>query len=180
MSRAARTARLALSVALLGSCAAIAAGSAGAAAATRTMTLYSVAQQEQYVNNSDSLALGEKDNPFGNFKDVTPSASKSSRGPFPGDESVFSFNLYTSPSLTKRAGAATFTCQYNFGKNAFCDVIFELKSGGTLLAEGAFNFNASKIELAVTGGTGPYQDQTGVVAESPAANHSQKLAFQLF
>jgi hypothetical protein len=149
-----------------------------AATHAKTLTLYATAEQEQYVNNSDSLQRGEGNNPFGNYKDLEPLANKNANGPFPGDEALFSFNLYTGPSLQKRAGTALFTCQYNFNKNAFCDASFQLASGGTLIASGAFNFTASKFSLAVTGGYGTYANTRGALLDVPSVNHSQKLSFQ--
>ncbi len=74
--------------------AAVGAGDAAAATRAQKVVLYSVAEQEQYIDNSDSLTLGQGDNPFGNFKDVSGVTQKNSHGPFPGDEAVFSFNLY--------------------------------------------------------------------------------------
>jgi hypothetical protein len=159
--------------------AAVGAGNAAAAPRAQKVVLYSVAEQEQYIDNSDSLTLGEGDNPFGNFKDVSGVTQKNSHGPFPGDMAVFSFNLYKDANLKTRVGAASFTCQYNFSKNAFCDAAFQLKNGGTLIAEGAFNFDAGKFTLAVTGGYGSYANTTGVMQEQPSANHSQRLTFQL-
>ena len=159
--------------------AAVGAGDAAAATRAQKVVLYSVAEQEQYIDNSDSLTLGQGDNPFGNFKDVSGVTQKNSHGPFPGDEAVFSFNLYKDANLKTRVGAANFTCQYNFSKNAFCDAAFQLKNGSTLIAEGAFNFNAGKFTLAVTGGYGSYANTTGVMQEQPSANHSQRLTFQL-
>ncbi len=64
----------------------------------------------------DSLQRGEGNNPFGNYKDLEPLANKNATGPFPGDEALFSFNLYTNGSLETRAGTAIFTCQYNLNK----------------------------------------------------------------
>jgi hypothetical protein len=176
----ARTASFAGALALVGCMAVIAAGggSARAATAAHRLTLYSVAEQEQYVNNSDSRILGIGNNPFGNFKDTTAATSKGN-GPFPGDEALFSFNLYSDPSLKTRAGSATFTCQYNFNKNVFCDAAFKLKNGGTLIASGGFNFNTSKFTLAVTGGYGAFADRSGIVQETPSSNHAQRLAFVL-
>jgi len=156
-----------------------AAGAAQAATHSRTLTLYSVAEQEQYINNSDSLARGVGNNPFGNYTDQTPLATKASNGPFPGDEALFSFNLYTSSDLKTRAGAATLTCQYNFNKNAFCDASFQLNGKGTLIASGAFNFSATRFSLAVTGGYGTYLGTRGSVLVTPSAHHAQKLRFQL-
>jgi hypothetical protein len=176
----ARTVSFVAALALAGCVAVVAAAADSAHGATTShrLTLYSVAEQEQYVNNSDSRILGIGNNPFGNFKDVTAATSKGN-GPFPGDEALFSFNLYSDPSLKTRAGSATFTCQYNFNKNVFCDAAFKLRNGGTLIASGAFNFNTSKFTLAVTGGSGAYADRAGIVQETPSSNHSQRLAFVL-
>jgi hypothetical protein len=174
-----RLIRSAAATALVAGGAAVASGPAGAVRLPQRLTLYSVAEAEQYVNNSDSLSLGEKDNPFGNFSDVAPAASKTAKPPFPGDESIFTFNLYTSPSLSKRAGAATFICQYNFTKNAFCDASFQLKAGGTLIADGSFNFEATSFLLAITGGTGADADRIGSMLETPAGHGAERLAFQL-
>src|SRR5262249_6196585 len=145
----------------------------------KTLVLYSLAEQEQYINNSDSVARGVGSNPFGNYTDQTPFANRSRTGPFPGDEALYSFNLYTGPSLSRRAGAALCTCQYNFNHQAFCDASFELGSRGTLLASGAFDFSASRFSLAVTTGEGAYQRARGSVLVTPSRNHAQKLVFRL-
>ncbi len=161
-------------------CLAVGVSSASAAAHARTLTLYATAEQEQYVDNSDSLQLGEGNNPFGNYKDLEPLANKNANGPFPGDEALFSFNLYTGPNLVKRAGTALFTCQYNFNKNAFCDVSYQLK-GGTMIGGGTFNFNASTFAIAITGGTGAYRSSHGQVTASAASGvtKAQRLQFVL-
>jgi hypothetical protein len=158
-------------------------GSCGAAAAeahthAQPLVIYSVAKQEQYVNNADDRTRGQGKNPFGNYRDAAP-AVKSAAPPFPGDEAIFAFALYRDARLKKKAGSAVFVCYYNFGKNAYCDASFHLANGGTLMASGAFNFNAPKFTLAVTGGYGPYVGKAGVVEEKPAANHSQRLVFRL-
>ncbi len=93
--------------------------------------------------------------------------------------SLFSFNVYSDRALKVRAGAAVFTCQYNFQKNAFCDAAFKLKNGETFIAEGAFNFEATSFELAVTGSYGFDENATGYVKATPSINHAQKLAFHL-
>jgi hypothetical protein len=154
-------------------------GSAEARAASQKLTLYSVAEQEQFVNNEDDRARGEGQSPFGNFSDVTPIVAPV-KGPFPGDEALFSFNIYKTTALNARAGSAIFTCQYNFGANAFCDVSFQLNNGGTLIADGAFNFDAANFTLAITGGYGTYSNvSTGLVEVSPSAHHAQQLVFRL-
>jgi hypothetical protein len=105
---------------------------------------------------------------------VTPE----SKGPFAGDAADYSFNVYRDATLKTRVGTALFTCQYNFSKNAFCDVSFQLKSG-TMIANGAFNFDVSHFALDVTGGDGAYSDAGGEVEVSPSADHAQRLIFQL-
>jgi hypothetical protein len=156
----------------------VASGSAAPASGPHKLTLYSVAEQEQYINNSDSLARGVGSNPFGNYKDLAPLATKNANGPFPGDEALFSFNLYSDANLKSRAGSAVFTCQYNFNKNAYCDASFQLVNGGTLVASGAFNFAATSFTLAVTGGYGRYLKTTGSMVDTPTAKHAQKLRFR--
>ncbi len=151
---------------------------AAAASAGQKLTIYSLAQEEQFVNNADDRARGKGNNPFGKFNDVAPSSDKAAAGPFPGDEALFKFDLYSASNLKTRIGSAIFTCQYNFGKNAFCDATFHLKGGDSLIAAGQFNFNATKFALSVTGGTGRYQDLKGVLDETPSANHAQRLSFQ--
>ena len=157
---------------------AVVAGPAAAAAPARHLVLYSFAEQEQYINNSDSASRGQGNNPFGNYKDLAPLVNKNSNGPFPGDEALFSFNLYSNPTLKTKVGAAIFTCQYSFNKNAYCDVSFQLAKGGTLIASGSFDFNASNFSLAVTGGYGSYEGSYGTMQETPSAHHAQKLTFQ--
>ncbi|MBV8598643.1 MAG: hypothetical protein JO017_07470 [Actinobacteria bacterium] len=155
-----------------------AASSTSLAAASQTLTVYSVAEQQQYINNSDARRAGAGPNPFGNYNDVAP-AAKNAKGPFPGDEALYSFNLYADAQLHKRAGAATYTCQYNFKGNAFCDVTFQLTKRGVLVASGAFNFNATSFTLAVTGGYGSFANRLGSVQVTPTANHAQRVSFQL-
>ena len=143
------------------------------------LVLYSVTEQEQYVNNQDDRTRGKGNNPFGNYKDSSPITGKSTDGPFPGDEAIFTFDLYTAPDLKTHVGSAVFTCQYNFQKNAFCDASFQLASGGTLIAEGGFGFAANTFTLAVTGSYGPLVNKRGTVTESAGPKHSQKLKFDL-
>jgi len=145
---------------------------------SKKISLYSVATSEQFVNNEDDRARGEGTNPFGNFRDESPVVKETANGPFPGDESVFTFSLYTNARLETKAGSAVLTCLYNFNKNAFCDATYQL-DGGTLVAAGAFNFNASNFVLVITGGYGKYSDVKGVLEGTPGVNHSQRLAFAI-
>jgi len=142
-----------------------------------SLTLYSFAEQEQFVNNQDDRSRGEGHNPFGTYGDVSPPVQELRNGPFPGDTTFVSFNIYATPSLKHKVGSAVFTCQYNFNKNAFCDAAFQL-SGGTLIAEGSFDFDATTFTLAITGGYGSYGNITGSVAGNPSAHHAQRLSFR--
>ena len=151
---------------------------ADAASAAQKLTIYSVAEQEQFINHSDDRIRGGAKNPFGNFNDVTQTTTNAV-GPFPGDQAIFSFNLYADANLTKRIGAAIFTCQYNYAKNAFCDASFRLSGRETMVAQGAFNFNTTSFALAVTGGTGPYATASGALEVTPSAHHAERLVFEL-
>jgi hypothetical protein len=146
--------------------------------AAKTLVVYTVAESEQFLNTSDDRARGEGNNPFGKYTDTPAQAQQSGNGPFPGDESFYSFNIYSNPSLKSKIGVAVFSCVYNFAKDGFCDATFQLQSG-TLIGDGAFNFNAKSFALAVTGGYGTYTDLKGSAEESPTSNHAQRYVFTL-
>jgi type II secretory pathway pseudopilin PulG len=169
---------LLVAVAVLALISVVAARTAAGARAGQKITIFSLAQEEQFVNNADDRARGKGNNPFGKFNDVAPSSDKATSGPFPGDEALFKFDLYSAANLKTRIGSATFTCQYNFAKNAFCDAIFRMTGGDSVIAAGQFNFNATKFTLAVTGGSGRYSNKRGVLEETPSANHAQRLTFE--
>ena len=155
--------------------------SAPAAAATKgtqQFTIYSIATQEQFLNHQDDRQRGTGNNPFGNFKDSTSATKESGVGPFAGDRSVFTFKLFSDSGTKDTIGNATLICQYSFNKNAVCEAAYVL-SGGQLLGNGFFNFNAKTFSIAIIGGTGKYRGETGVMNAGPAPNHVQKLAFSL-
>ena len=168
-----RTALAACAVALVAASAASAHGTA-----VRRLTIYSVATQEQFMNHEDDRDRGKGNNPFGNFKDSTSATKESGVGPFAGDRSVFTFKLFSDSGTKDTIGNATLICQYSFNKNAVCEAAYVL-SGGQLLGNGFFNFNAKTFSLAIIGGTGKYRGETGVMNAGPAPNHVQKLAFSL-
>ncbi len=155
-------------------------GAASSSAATKPqkLVIYSLATQEQFLNHSDDRTRGKGSNPFGNFHDTTTPTQGGGSGPFPGDRAIFVFALYSDPNLKKNVGSATFTCQYGYNKNAFCDAAY-LLSGNSLVGAGQFNFNAKTFALAITGGTGKYRGKTGDVSATPAAKHAQHLVFVL-
>jgi hypothetical protein len=153
------------------------AASSSAAKAPPPLTLYSVATAEQFVNNADDRQRGKGNNPFGNFHDATATTREKGNGPFPGDEALFKFNVYKTGALKGVAGTAVFTCEYNFSRQAFCNVSYQL-AGGTLIGEGPFDFNASTFSIAITGGTKVYRGVRGDLNSSPGPKHSEHLVFE--
>jgi hypothetical protein len=143
---------------------------------SQPMTFYSIPTREQYLNHSDDRARGKGNNPFGNFTQTTTGTRESANGPFAGDRAIFSFKLFKSADLSAVIGSATFTCQYSFNQNAFCNAVYFL-NGGSLIASGEFSFNAKTFVIAVTRGTGNYRSKTGSLEASPSAKHAQRLVF---
>ena len=156
-----------------------AAMSAPARAIPHAMTLYSSPTHEAFVANADDEIRGDVSNPFGTH--ISREASglanlDEKQGPFPGDEALFTFDVFATGKLQASIGKATFTCQYYFDKNAFCDVSFQL-DGGSLIAAGAFNFNSKTFALAITGGYGKYSGASGDIEATPSGKLAQRLAF---
>ena len=75
---------------------------------------------------------------------VNANGKEKGNGPFPGDDILYSFKLYSDPKLDKPAGSAMFTCYYTFAKRATCDSYFEL-DGGVLLASGQVVFDGTRF-----------------------------------
>jgi hypothetical protein len=91
---------------------------------------------------------------------------------------VFTFDVYTSPKRTTKAGSAVLTCQYYFDKNGFCDETIQLKQG-TLFAVGPFSFDAKSFALVVTGGSGGFAGVSGDLRQSPGGNRTERLTATL-
>lgn len=142
------------------------------------MSLYSLTTEEQFLNHADDRQRGFGNNPFGNFHAPTATTREQNNGPFPGDNAVFTFNLYTSQNRKHLVGTATFTCTYNFNKKGFCDATYEL-SGGMLVGAGSIDFNAKNYTLIITGGTGKYRAVTGTVESVQAAYSLTRLTITL-
>jgi hypothetical protein len=157
----------------------VASGSVEAAKRTqRVIQLYSVTTQEQFLNHADDRARGYGDNPFGNFKAPTATTKEHNNGPFPGDQALFQFNLYSGPKHTKSGGSAIVTCFYNFNHHGFCDAAYQL-NGGTILCSGAIDFNAKDFVLIATGGTGQYRGVTGTVESKTVGYAETRLTVKL-
>jgi hypothetical protein len=155
-------------------------GVASAAKATpgeKTLTIYSVATQAQFINHADDRARGEGSNPFEADTSKLVDNEKG-KGPFPGDDSLYSFNLYKNVGLTDKIGTAVYTCHYNFTKNALCVATYDV-NGSTLLATGPVLFTSKSFTLAITGGTNKFFNANGEVAMSTVTKSKQRLAFLL-
>jgi hypothetical protein len=179
--------RLILSLALLTGAALfagrVAASSAETAAGHQTLTVYAVASAAQFMDHSDDRARGDGNNPFdADTKALAPvsAAKEKGKGPYPGDDALYSFKLYAGADLKKRIGSATYTCVYNFAQKALCEAFFTL-NGSTLFASGPVDFTSTQFTLAVTGGTSKYLGTRGEVASAPAekpvAKNENRLDF---
>jgi len=161
--------------------AALAVFASASAAAPKTgvrLRLYSLTTEEQFLNHADDRQRGFGNNPFGNFHAPTATTREQNNGPFPGDNALFTFNLYTSQSRKHLVGTAAFTCTYNFDKNGYCDATYQL-GGGLLVGAGAIDFNAKNYTLIITGGTGKYRAATGTVESVQAAYSLTRLTITL-
>jgi hypothetical protein len=142
-------------------------------------TLYSLVTEEQFIDNGDDEARGYAENPFEiHDSGLQASEDEDKNGPYPGDEAVFLFNVYSDHSLKKKVGWATYTCQYSFNRNAFCDAAYEL-DGGTMTGAGSFSFNAPTFEMAITGGTGSYASSSGELEATPSGKSAQRLVLSV-
>ena len=99
-------------------------------------------------------------------------------GPFPGDDILYGFKLFSDPKRTKPIGTAMFTCYYQFAKRATCDSYFDL-ARGVLLASGQVPFGANRFALGVTGGTRAYFGALGQVNSVPAAGNALRFHVQV-
>jgi hypothetical protein len=169
-------ARFVLPLAAAAVAACLVAGGSHAARVPRTVTVYSIATREQFMNHSDDRSRGQGNNPFAGFKDTsTPTGTETNgNGPFAGDRSIFDFALFGNRHMTRTVGSASFVCEYVLDKNAFCSVAYKLP-GGTLIGNGYFNFNATKFAVSIVGGTGKYADARGQLTADPAVKKLQKI-----
>jgi hypothetical protein len=161
--------------------AAAVAGVAQPAAGGKKVTVYAVATTAQFMNHADDRLRGMSTNPF-NVKTqalvIVTKGKEKGNGPFPGDDILYSFKLYSGPKLDRRAGSAIFTCYYTFVKRATCDSYFEL-NGGLVLASGQIVFNGTRFTLSVSGGTSRYLGALGEVRAAPAGRNAERLELRL-
>ena len=152
-----------------------------ATASRQTLTMYAVTTNAQFINHADDRARGRNENPFNaDTKALAPvsKARQKGKGPYPGDEVLYRFKLYASPSLKRSIGSAEYHCEFNFDKQALCEASFTL-NGGTLLASGPAGALGIDSIIAVTGGTGKYNGSRGQVAATSEAVPGVKNAHRL-
>lgn len=147
---------------------------ASATASSHALTIYARITQSQFVDHSDDRKRGDFANPFNTDTTIPP--PKSGAGALPGDNALFTFTLYSDPTLKRRVGTGTYSCTFNFAHRALCEADLELRSG-TMIADGPIDFNSTRFTLAVTSGTGKYLGVRGQVASSPASANVHRLSF---
>ncbi|HTZ06479.1 MAG TPA: hypothetical protein VMB53_12140 [Gaiellaceae bacterium] len=146
----------------------------------RVVTVYSVATGLQYINTADDRARGHVNNPLNSTANkLAPKSSGSGNGPFAGDVALYALKLYGNPTLKKPAGTAVYTCYFNYDRHALCQAYYKLTTGGTLVASGPVDFNASGFTIVVTGGTRRYLGARGEARATAAPRHSQRIDFEL-
>jgi hypothetical protein len=166
----------------------------------RAIDAYSFPVEDAYLNHNDDEARGDAANPFGTLvykqclalphsrlascdaavmKAAATTIDAHNDGPFPGDDTMFGFKLYKSAAFKGQTGSAVLTCQYYFDHYAFCDASFQMKSGGTLIGQGTFSFDAKSFSLAITGGYGTFAGVTGGEVDASPAGNFQHLVFTL-
>lgn len=151
--------------------------------AGRQLDVYAALGTAQFMNHADDRVRGMTTNPFNVDEKalrlvIVTNGKEKGNGPFPGDDILYTFKLYTSPSLEKRAGSAIFTCYYNFAKRALCDSYFDLP-GGLILSSGPVVFNSKRFVMSVSGGTNEYLNVRGAMTATPAAHNLEHLDVKL-
>ena len=154
---------------------------AGRTAATRVLTLYSVAQGLQYINSADDSARGHVNNPLDRAANLlAPKGTKGGDGPVAGDIAIYSVNLYSDATLRRRAGSGVYTCYFNYDQHALCQAYYKPSAGGTLVASGPVDFGKSGFTIVITGGTKPYLGARGQVTVGVSVKKStQRVDFEL-
>jgi len=150
---------------------------AGTPQASQTFTVYAVPATVQFMNHADDRLRGMSTNPFKQKAEAVilgAGGKEKGNGPFPGDDILYGFKLFSDANRSKPAGSAMFTCYYEFVKRATCDAYFDL-SRGLVLASGQVRFGGTHFTLGVTGGTKAYFGALGQVGSAPAARNAQRF-----
>ena len=156
-------------------------GAARAGTGKMALTVYAAPATVQFMNHADDRLRGMSTNPFkvseARVIDVTNGKEKGN-GPFPGDDVLYTFRLYSSPDRRQKIGSAIFTCYYNFIKHAICDAYFDL-GPDMVLASGSVAFDNPRFTLSVTGGTRAYLGALGEVDATPSVKTTQRFSIRL-
>ena len=156
---------------------AFAVSASGATQASQRLTVYAVPATVQFMNHADDRLRGMSTNPFKQKAEAVilgAGGKEKGNGPFPGDDILYGFKLFSDANRSKPAGSAMFTCYYEFVKRATCDAYFDL-SRGLVLASGQVRFGGTHFTLGVTGGTKAYFGALGQVSSAPAARNAQRF-----
>ena len=179
--RRALSVRLAFAAVVLLAAALPAAHASGSRQTAQTLTVYAVPSTVQFMNHADDRLRGMSSNPF-NLKAqaviFNDNGKEKGNGPFPGDDILYAFKLFSDANRTQPNGTAIFTCYYGFGKRATCDSYFDL-SKGLVLASGQVQFGSNHFTLGVTGGTKAYLGALGQLNAVPAAKNAQRFDLQV-
>lgn len=176
MTRAMLRRCLLAALALVASAVAATAAS-GATQASPKLRLHAVPATVQFMNHADDRLRGMSTNPFNQKAEaviIEASGDEKKFGPFPGDDILYGFKLFSDAKLTKPAGSALFTCYYQFAKRATCDSYFDLTSG-LVLASGQVPFGQTRFKLGIMGGTRSYFGALGEVDSAPGAGNTQRF-----
>lgn len=169
-----------VSAVVVGAC--IVPGTANAALrAGQTLTIYAVPVSAQFMDHADDRIRGMSENPFTPNQEtliVLNTGPESKDGPFPGDDVLYSYKLYSNAQHTASVGSAFYTCYFNFTHNATCDANYTL-GHGELVASGQITFNGNGYTLAVTGGSSKYLGASGEVQGTGAATAEVRLSFDV-
>jgi hypothetical protein len=175
------TAAASLRVVVVAAVLLVAAGGGEARAASQAkLTIFAVPATVQFMNHADDRLRGMSTNPFNVAKSlvIVSGGVEKNNGPFPGDDVLYNFRLYSSPTQKKALGSAIFTCYYDFSKHAICNSYFELDRG-LIVASGSVAFGSNNFILSITGGTDSYLGALGQVTSRPAAKNSQRFDLQV-
>ncbi len=133
------------------------------------------------MNHADDRLRGMSTNPFKLKSDaviIGAGGKEKGYGPFPGDDVLYGFKVFSDAKRTKQIGTAMFTCYYTFAKRATCDSYFDL-SGGVILASGQVPFGQPHFALGVTGGTQAYFGALGEVSSSAAGGNAERFDLRM-
>jgi hypothetical protein len=174
-----RAPRLALAVTILALLMGVASGVGQAATGRQQLRVYAVPSTAQFMNHADDRVRGMSINPFNvNLKKLqvvlATNGKEKGNGPFPGDDVLYTFKLYSDSSLKASAGSAMFTCYYGYGKRATCDSYFDFRDG-LVLASGEIVFNSKQFTLGISGGTSKYLGASGELKAFPAAKSALRI-----